>query len=169
MPREHVVQQGIRGVLCAPTAPTRVWRNNVGGGVVITKANPKGSYLTWGLCEGSADLIGIYTRVITPEMVGQVIGQFLSVEVKTHAKHSKPSPEQLRWKAMVEKRGGIARIIRDKDTAIALIQEDPLEEQFSSEVIENAEKTMILEYIESRRGEDLSAILADVKADKHRE
>lgn len=117
MPREHLVQQAVRGVLCAPGQPTRLWRNNVGGGKI------GGAWVTWGLCEGSGDLIGIFSRVITQDMVGQTIGQFLSVEIKTHAKGSKPSPEQLTWLKTVNDRGGIARIIRDTGEARALLDE----------------------------------------------
>lgn len=65
----------------------RLWRNNVGAGTIMES----GSFLRWGLCNDSKsmnkkvkshDLIGIKPVLITPEMVGTTIGQFLSREMK---------------------------------------------------------------------------------------
>lgn len=78
---EGAVQNNIR--LEASHKGMRLWRNNVGG-------DPNGA-LRWGLANDSAavnkvlassDLIGIAPVLITPAHVGQVIGQFLAVEVK---------------------------------------------------------------------------------------
>lgn len=60
---------------------------------------------TW----ASADLIGIYPLTITSDMVGQVIGQFYSVEVKKPG--GRVAVAQENWAALVTARGGRAVII----------------------------------------------------------
>ena len=49
----------------------RVFRNNVG-----LARFPDGSTVRYGLCPGSADLIGWRTVTITQDMVGQPFAQF---------------------------------------------------------------------------------------------
>ena len=93
-----------------------VWRNNVG---VLLDA--KGRPVRYGLANDSkavnqnvksGDLIGIIPTLITPEMVGMVIGRFASWEVKHEG--WKPSPRdeheiaQRRWSAIVNAAGGYA-------------------------------------------------------------
>ena len=63
-----------------------------------------------GLARGSADLIGLRTVTITPEMVGQQVAVFTSIEVKT-AK-GRATAEQQNWLHMVRSLGGIAGIAR---------------------------------------------------------
>lgn len=64
----------------------RLWRNNVGATYTLD-----GSFLRYGLANEStqvnkviksADLIGLRPVLITPEMVGTTIGQFVSREIK---------------------------------------------------------------------------------------
>ena len=69
----------------------RLWRNNIG-----FCHNPK---MTFGLCPGSADLIGLTKD-----------GQFLAIEVKSP--RGKPSQEQLDFATTVRRLGGIAIICR---------------------------------------------------------
>lgn len=91
---------------------TRVFRNNVGfgwSGKVIRKAAPyttliHASPVRFGLCPGSADLIGIEQIEITPEMVGKKIGQFLAVELKSLKGIHKTRQKDFR--DLVEKLGG---------------------------------------------------------------
>lgn len=77
-----------------------VWRNNVGAMQVRQEHTcPRCSFnfavnnrpVRWGLCNDSeklnkkfksSDLIGVMPRLITHAMVGQTIGQFVSIEVK---------------------------------------------------------------------------------------
>lgn len=59
---------------------------------------------------GGGDLIGWKTVVITPDMVGRHIAQFMSIEVK--APKGVVRPEQLTWAENVRKAGGIAVIAR---------------------------------------------------------
>lgn len=103
----------------------RVFRNNVGkawvGKVIhrddktVTIANYR--ILHAGLCEGSSDLIGIKSVVITPDMVGQTVGIFLGVEVKTPT--GRPSKMQLAFRAFVNKFGGKCEIVRNSCEALS--------------------------------------------------
>jgi hypothetical protein len=105
---------------------TTNWRNNTGLGwagkmikgvgkmmfvgkydVVIKDARP----LRAGLCKGSSDIIAIKPVLITPEMVGQTIGQFIAVEVKTLT--GKATKDQLNFNKQINDKGGIALIARD--------------------------------------------------------
>ena len=70
----------------ASLAGWHLWRNNVGAGRLTN-----GAFVRWGLCNDSADinrvcksgdLIGIRPVLITHDMVGTVIGQFVSREIK---------------------------------------------------------------------------------------
>ena len=81
---EAGVQSRIR--LEASQKGCRLWRNNVGAGML-----EDGSFIRWGLANEtkamnkktkSSDLIGIRPVLITQEMVGQTIGQFIAREVK---------------------------------------------------------------------------------------
>ena len=102
------------------------FRNNVGGAWSGRKVSSytkngkqyvvieNGRWITFGLFKGSADRIGWLPVKITKEMVGKTFARFLSLEMKK-AK-GRISPDQLKWKEVVEKDGGLAGIIRcDKD------------------------------------------------------
>lgn len=94
----------------------KLWRNNRG----VLK-NEKGVPIRFGLCNDSpavgahirsADLIGIRPVIITPAMVGQVIGQFVSIECKHEGWKPSPTDEheraQMRWAELVLLTGGHA-------------------------------------------------------------
>ena len=76
--------------------------------------------MTFGLAKGSADLIGWRTVIITPEMVGQRLAVFTSIEVKTPT--GRVRPEQHAWMAAVSGAGGIAGIARSVQDANDLLR-----------------------------------------------
>lgn len=100
-----------------------LWRNNVGA-----LQDERGRWVRYGLANDSkatneriksADLIGIYRRVITPADVGRVIGQFLSVETKAEGWRPSQSARdiaQFAWATGVLSWGGAAIIHASADT-----------------------------------------------------
>lgn len=115
MKSESTVQSEIR--LAAHGVNTRLWRNNVG-----VAYDAKGRVVRFGLANESknvnkriksGDLIGWRTLVITPDMVGQQIAQFVSVECK--AEDYRPGETerevaQRAWAKLVSDAGGIGVI-----------------------------------------------------------
>jgi hypothetical protein len=96
----------------------RVFRNNVGQGWQGKKSWKNGSLtlhdprpINFGLCEGSADLIGWRTIEITQEMVGKKAALFYAAEIKR--KKTATSKDQTAFLKAVEMAGGIAEIIRE--------------------------------------------------------
>jgi hypothetical protein len=113
---EQRIQQEIR--LAISKGDCRVFRNNTG-----TLRDANGRPVQFGLCKGSADLIGWRTVTITPEMVGQRIAVFTSIEVKTPT--GRVQPEQKQWLEAVQAAGGIAGIARSVEDAKALLAAQP--------------------------------------------
>lgn len=124
-PSEHEIQSEIFRVIGA-RPDVRLWRNNVGrawagqlvrcnadGSVLLANARP----LHAGLFNGSADLIGLQSRVITPDDVGHRFARFLSIEVKTPI--SRLSPAQRAWRSAINQNGGIAFVARNVEDAEA--------------------------------------------------
>ncbi len=105
---EQTIQQQIR-IACS-RGQTRLFRNNTG-----TLRDQHGRPVQFGLCKGSADLIGWRTVTITPEMVGQQVAVFLSIEVKTAT--GRLRPEQRQWLDAVQSAGGIAGVARSVEDA----------------------------------------------------
>jgi hypothetical protein len=116
MASEQSIQQHIR--LTCSTGATRLFRNNTG-----TLRDQHGRPVSFGLCKGSADLIGWRTVTITPEMVGQQVAVFTSIEVKTATGRVKP--EQQQWLDAVQAAGGIAGVARSVEDAQALLAAQP--------------------------------------------
>lgn len=106
-----------------------VFRNNVGlgwagklvnfdratGRVVLAHARP----VKFGLCNGSSDVIGWRSRVITPDMVGQTVAVFAAVEVKDGKGTN--STEQDAFGAAVKAAGGIYGVARSEADAEAIL------------------------------------------------
>jgi len=100
-----------------------LWRNNVG--VLIDKFRRP---VRFGLANDSkktnenlksADLIGIKKVIITQEMVGKTIGQFVSREIKRPGwKYSGTEREkaQLEWEVLINSMGGDAGFATDTGT-----------------------------------------------------
>lgn len=114
MTSEQHIQQHIR--LACSTGPVRLFRNNTG----VLK-DQHGRPVQFGLCKGSADLIGWTTRTITADMVGQQVAVFTSIEVKTPT--GRLRPEQRQWLAAVEAASGIAGVARSVQDAEALLRD----------------------------------------------
>ena len=112
MPSEQTIQQHIR--LACSIGTCRLFRNNTG-----TLRDINGRPVSFGLCKGSADLIGWRSVTITPEMVGQQIAVFTSIEVKSSSGRVKP--EQQQWLNTVQAAGGIAGVARSVGEAMDLL------------------------------------------------
>lgn len=110
------------------TKHMRLFRNNVGtayqGKVKINQRYrmaiiEKFRLIKFGLVEGSGDLIGWKTVEITPDMIGQNVAVFLSVETK-RLTGGKKSQEQKIWADAVNNAGGIAVFINDPEQCKSL-------------------------------------------------
>ncbi len=111
---EQRIQQQIR-IACS-TGDTRLFRNNTG-----TLRDQHGRPVQFGLCKGSADLIGWRTVTVTPDMVGTQVAVFLSIEVKTPT--GRLRPEQQQWLDVVQAAGGIAGVARSVEDALRIVTE----------------------------------------------
>jgi hypothetical protein len=109
---EQQIQQEIR-IACS-NGDTRLFRNNTG-----TLKDANGRPVQFGLCKGSADLIGWKRVTITPEMVGTQVAVFASIEVKTAT--GRLRPEQQQWLDAVQSAGGIAGVARSVSDAERLL------------------------------------------------
>ena len=121
MSSEAAVQQNIR--LQASEQDDLLWRNNQGACY-----DESGRLIRYGLGNDSAqvnkrikssDLIGITKIVVTPDMVGQVIGIFTAVEVKGSTWKQRPADQraaaQGRFIDVVREYGGIAGFATSAD------------------------------------------------------
>lgn len=110
--------------LAAVVKHWRLWRNNRGAGKL-----ENGNFVRWGLANDSiklgkvlksGDLIGWRPVVITSDMVGKVIAQFVSVETKAADWRAPPrdtkdedAAAQYLWAELVNREGGYAVFITD--------------------------------------------------------
>ena len=115
MASEQSIQQHIR--LTCSTGATRLFRNNTG-----TLRDQHGRPVSFGLAKGSADLLGWRTVTITPEMVGQQVAVFTSIEVKTPT--GRLRSEQKLWLEKVQASGGIAGVARSVEDALRITTAD---------------------------------------------
>lgn len=114
---ETAIQQRIR--LALGKLPwTRCFRNNVG-----RLPDPRtGRWIEFGVGgKGAGDLIGWRTIKVTPEMVGQQVAQFVSLEVKTAT--GRVRPEQENWRRVVERCGGLAAVVRSEEDALRIMHD----------------------------------------------
>lgn len=91
-----------------------VFRNNVG-----KLKDQQGRLVSFGLCEGSSDLIGFYPVTITPDMIGRTIAVFLAIECKSST--GKASDSQNNFVRVVKESGGISGIARSAKEAKGII------------------------------------------------
>lgn len=93
------------------------------GDVVVPNARP----LHAGLAKGNGDYVGWVSREITPEMVGQRVAVFASLEVKVPGQLARP--EQRNWRDQVTAAGGLAGVadsVEKAHTLLGLPPEDGL-------------------------------------------
>ena len=115
-------------LLAASKAGHRWFRQNVAKAWVGKVLRHTGQTLTLenarvlhaGLCVGSGDVIGWTRREITPDMVGQTVAVFTSVEIKSGKTAVRPEQEAFR-RAVVDA-GGIAGIVRSVEEGEALFK-----------------------------------------------
>jgi len=112
MASEQTIQQHIR--LACSSGNCRLFRNNTG-----TLKDANGRPVQFGLCKGSADLIGWTTRTVTQDMVGTQVAVFTSIEVKTPT--GRLRPEQRQWLDAVQVAGGVAGVARSVADAQQLL------------------------------------------------
>ena len=112
---ETKLQQEIR--LALGTIPSlRLFRNQVG-----QLPDPRtGRYVQFGLAKGSSDLVGFKTIKITPEMIGQEVAQFVSIEIKTE--RGKLTEVQQNWLQKVHDSGGIVGVARSIQDALEIVK-----------------------------------------------
>jgi hypothetical protein len=82
-----------------------VWRNNTG-----RLPNAQGQWITFGLGEGSADLVGL----VAPS------GRFFSLEIKTAT--GRVTSAQVQWGRAVRARGGFVAVVRSVDESMAALE-----------------------------------------------
>ena len=85
-----------------------LWRNNAGSALQDFGAGGMRP-LRYGLCVGSSDLIGI----VAPH------GRLIALEVKTAS--GRVTREQQQFLNLVEKMGGVARVVRSVDDAVRAV------------------------------------------------
>jgi len=113
---EHEIQQRIR--LACGHGPVRLWRNNSGALI-----DQQGRLVRFGLGKGSSDLIGLRSVVVSPEMVGQRLAQFVALEIKTA--RGVVSTEQRAFLQLVDQLGGVAAVCRSIEAAQQALAPDP--------------------------------------------
>jgi hypothetical protein len=115
---ETDLQQRIRLAL-GMRPDLRLFRNQVG-----QLPDPRtGRPVQFGLARGSADLIGWRTVTVTPEMVGQRIAVFTSLEIKTPT--GRLTPAQHAWLGAVRSAGGVAGVARTVSDAVHIVANLP--------------------------------------------
>ena len=123
---EHAIQNAIRNALAGECLLFRVnvgsaWAGSrvdrlPGGRVLIHDARP----FSTGLPPGFADTFGLVRVVITPDMVGRELGQFLAGEIKTPT--GRVSDKQAAFLKAIQLNGGRAGVWRSVDDALRMVR-----------------------------------------------
>lgn len=92
----------------------RLFRNNCGA-----FKDKDGRWVQYGLAPGSADLIGLRTMTITPDMVGRSVALFVGIECKTDK--GRISEDQQSFLLMLQQRGALSGIARSLEDAKRII------------------------------------------------
>lgn len=99
---------------------TRVFRNNTGS--LYSPASRR--WITFGLCPGASDIIGLHTREC-PRCGFGPLGLFTAVEVKTG--RARLTKDQRIFLETVRRRGGLAGVAHDESEARAVLTQMDLE------------------------------------------
>ena len=110
---EQELQQRIR--LQLGSSPVRLWRNNVGA-----LRDERGRLVTYGLCKGSSDLIGLRQVLIGPKHLGQTMAVFSAIEVK--APKGRLREEQRSFLELVERFGGYSGVATSVEEAARVLR-----------------------------------------------
>jgi hypothetical protein len=123
---EHRIQSEIRNALAGECILFRVnsgraWTGNdihklPDGSILIRDPRPFDS----GVPTGFSDTVGVVTRTITQDMVGQTIGQALFGEIKTAT--GRVTPEQEKFIAAMKRAGAAADVWRSPEDALATVR-----------------------------------------------
>ena len=97
------------------SSPVRLWRNNVGA-----LRDERGRLVTYGLCKGSSDLIGLRQVLIGPEHLGQTLAVFSAIEVK--APKGRLREEQRSFLELVERFGGYSGVATSVEEAARVLR-----------------------------------------------
>lgn len=121
--RESAVTSHVR--LAAAQLGVTLWRNNCGGFY-----DEQGRFVRYGLGSeaklASSDWVGIRPVLITPEMVGQVLGVFTAVEMKKEGWHFHPDDkhesDQKHFIDIVNANGGMSGFAQSVDDFYKIIR-----------------------------------------------
>lgn len=111
--------------LAAAQLGVTLWRNNCGGFY-----DEQGRFVRYGLGSeaklASSDWVGIRPVLITPEMVGQVLGVFTAVEMKKEGWHFHPDDkhesDQKHFIDIVNANGGMSGFAQSVDDFYRIIR-----------------------------------------------
>lgn len=143
MTSEARVSREIIACINAPNSGARIYRNHVGGSWhgESTRVTPQnlnsaraslrpgdvivrqGRYYASGLKPGSGDYIGLVSVPVIPEMVGETVGVFLSIETK-RPRNAEERQAQQDWAANIRRAGGRAGFARSAEDAAAITWPD---------------------------------------------
>lgn len=94
----------------------RLFRNNKGA-----LQNKQGDWVSYGVGpEGTADLLGFAVVTITPDMVGERVAVFCSVEVKKPGES--PRRNQRDWMNFIRQMGGRAGVATSPEEVDAILR-----------------------------------------------
>lgn len=126
--KESAVANHIR--LAAAQNGIELWRNNNGA-----FQDETGRWIRYGLCNDSAqlaknikssDFVGMAPVLITPDMVGQVLGVFVAVETKpsdwVFRESDKRAVAQSKFHDIVKRAGGFAGFARSVEEFLRIIK-----------------------------------------------
>jgi hypothetical protein len=117
VPRREADVMGEVRTMLSSMAGVVHWRNNVG-----SLQDARGRFISYGLCEGSADLIACVQTALTCPSCGVTlppIGRFVGIEVKGPS--TRTTEDQFAWARVVTSAHGVAGFAHADLDAKALV------------------------------------------------